>query len=687
MYTQCPECQIAFRVTAKVLQQADGHVRCGSCEHAFNALHYLSEEMPESAADPEPEQDELAETSRKLLETLDELAGPEDVRIEDTGVEWRVLDIAEAEANATDAERRYDDNSPLPDEFDDFDFDQPPVSERHGSDEEITAAEDDEHQADLALSEPEEWADILEEVRDPGAEVLIVAEELAAIQAELSTDDEDEPVDVDVAGSDEEAASDDDPDYVVEADGDEEPVSEEEAEAEAATDEDREEDAGSEEYAASDEIADGDEVADSEEYAAADDSADSDEDAVVFVEDFAEEPVDLDTQFETQAEALGIEPEPVDELTDEVPQVDEGEYDPDEDPAEDDVETGSPDSETADDEEGEEGESAIEQTPEVAESDEADENSIEQSTEAADSDETEEEVEDEEELRARESGGKFEAIIDLASRSARIADEPDDETEPDGDAEPVEDENLTERFATLDNPEEIFDESSGEVETIIMEGDLVRSGIGKNMLAAGETTDDRIDTPASFAESIGLSQSQVHNFRRLLDPSSVTVLWAIGFLALILAGQLIHNSRESLATLGFFRSTIAPVYRVLGSPVTPAWNVRGWQFEVTNGSVNEEASILTIESRIGNRAEEALPLPLVHVSLTNRFEDVTGSRILKPEEYLADGQDPALPVQPGENFMAVINVDNPPAEATGFKLNVCYRVEEGTVRCAIEDFK
>jgi len=132
MYTQCPECQIAFRVTAKVLQQAAGNVRCGSCGHAFSALQYLSEEMPEQSGRSEPDAhddetvDELAETSRKLLETLDELAGPDDVRIEDTGIEWRVLDDAAAEdvrlspdEIPAEDEIRYDDNTPLPEDFGD----------------------------------------------------------------------------------------------------------------------------------------------------------------------------------------------------------------------------------------------------------------------------------------------------------------------------------------------------------------------------------------------------------------------------------------------------------------------------------------------------------------------------------------------------------------------------------------
>ena len=54
MYTQCPECSTAFRVTADVLKQAAGKVRCGGCGNAFNALEYLSEAMPEQATADEP---------------------------------------------------------------------------------------------------------------------------------------------------------------------------------------------------------------------------------------------------------------------------------------------------------------------------------------------------------------------------------------------------------------------------------------------------------------------------------------------------------------------------------------------------------------------------------------------------------------------------------------------------------
>ena len=99
MYTQCPECEVAFRVTADVLKQAAGKVRCGGCGVAFNALAHLSEDMPANAAKENPPgeagtppQSISAEQSAALLKTLDQLAG-EDIRIEDTGVEWRVIDV------------------------------------------------------------------------------------------------------------------------------------------------------------------------------------------------------------------------------------------------------------------------------------------------------------------------------------------------------------------------------------------------------------------------------------------------------------------------------------------------------------------------------------------------------------------------------------------------------------------
>lgn len=55
MFTQCPECQTTFRVTAAMLKAAQGRVRCGRCSQVFNALASLieqDEEADTAAAEP-----------------------------------------------------------------------------------------------------------------------------------------------------------------------------------------------------------------------------------------------------------------------------------------------------------------------------------------------------------------------------------------------------------------------------------------------------------------------------------------------------------------------------------------------------------------------------------------------------------------------------------------------------------
>jgi predicted Zn finger-like uncharacterized protein len=54
MYTQCPECQTRFRVTATVLRAAHGTVRCGRCGSAFDALVRLSDSLEPPAPALEP---------------------------------------------------------------------------------------------------------------------------------------------------------------------------------------------------------------------------------------------------------------------------------------------------------------------------------------------------------------------------------------------------------------------------------------------------------------------------------------------------------------------------------------------------------------------------------------------------------------------------------------------------------
>ncbi len=564
MITQCPDCQTTFRVTAEVLQQADGRVRCGGCGKAFNALESMSGDDAGEASDQ----------SKQLLETLDKLAGPE-VELEDTGTEWRVLeqsDDQDVEEKASESapvhgrdsdlprpapdaqesldlpktesqkkkssERRYDDNTVLPDDFDDEDdldelpFLQPEPPKRRAGDREESqdTSEFTDSQVDLALGEPGEWMDLLTEVSDEEPE--------AEVTAEASAEGEPEPAGEEPQGAEEKAADDEPP---------------------------------------------------------------------------AEEmPSDINTQFLLQADEMGL---------------DTGGY---------------PVIEIEDDEE--------------------------------------EEAASEEHDGTEMSLEEIEALAELDIEKALTASDSKDEAATEESREAVDE------IVTPDKDiKKPFSDDSPMVEAIIMEGELIGDSTNQKQLvdtaAAGQ-----LQEIGKLQDTYSLNRGTAHD-NRIARLAGNAIAPTVVVLALLLIVQIVHQSRQSLATYDAFNNTIGTIYRVLGNPVTPEWNIRGWRFEATNGNVDEEEDLLTIYSRIANKSGEALPYPLLHISLTDRWEDVIGSRALEPNEYLTGGLDSRKPVPSGENFTAVITIESPSVDATGFRLTACYRISPGRVRCADEHFK
>ncbi len=50
MYLTCPNCHTVYAARAAMLKEGQGEVRCGVCQSVFNALDYLSDELPAGRA-------------------------------------------------------------------------------------------------------------------------------------------------------------------------------------------------------------------------------------------------------------------------------------------------------------------------------------------------------------------------------------------------------------------------------------------------------------------------------------------------------------------------------------------------------------------------------------------------------------------------------------------------------------
>jgi predicted Zn finger-like uncharacterized protein len=719
MYTQCPECGTAFRVTAEVLRQAAGKVRCGGCGNAFNALDFLSEQKPvvpaptqsrEAPAEPAPEPPRLeadeppeaisAERSAALLKTLDELAGS-DIRIEDTGIEWRVLDEGEVDDDGASRESagedvmaddtgsmrwfidesptpvdeqlsaepgdidspeifeapgetagteamRFDDDTPLPEDFD-FDGERAesgpaPAIEVHEEPTELDTA-----QVDLALGEPQDWEDLLgevdEAVEDESEEIdsAIVAvddDKDAEIEEEEPLPDVDtqfatqaEAMGIDLSGIHEKAEQPDE--NAVEDSTIDDDLIAAAFEAEARS---REDDSADDE--AVEAIASGEEEVDLGEQDAdfGEEDADLGEDVTDPGEDseeFGELHFDVqapDDLIEARDTELVASTEEDEKLAAELGLLDDDE-------AEDGVEEEVPESEYV--------------VPPMSEEEQTINMMIDQDLLAI----------------AVEDDDGFASTIVQKQRSE--TDEPS-ALPHDEEAETAPSESEAEADSPL-------------VETIIMEGEFVRDAVEEERLEAERQKSRDADTEEAAEPDTGKTGKDEH--AGVKEPVNYRLVAGIAGLALLLAAQFVHQSRESFAVYPAFNNSVGSVYRMLGKPVTPAWDIAGWRFEATKGSTDETDEVLTIYSRIGNKSGEALPYPLINVSLTDRFEDIIGSKVLEPGDYLAENLDTRNTVAPGETFSAVISIEAPDANATGFKLNVCYRQPGGRLRCAIDDFR
>ena len=592
MYTQCPDCNSAFRVVADDLRQAAGKVRCGDCGAAFDALLYLSEDLPEPQGDAtsEPALPELkhesgakgpqlpesisANESIALLQTLDELAGS-DIRIEDTGIEWRVLDdVAMSEMGtdgaqagdqpAPDDEVRYDDDSPLPDEIE-TDNDLPAENNADTVVEEAAVGPEPQLMVDgidaNEVDDSGDWEAILDEFDEPAAD---------------DTDDED--VDDEPPQSD---------DAAVQA-GDELPVDESIEQRQEATGDESGDEAGDDASIdeSQDEISEDIEIV-LEGYDDAPDAADVEADVEVDVETEFE----LVLEAETEAE---IELEADDEATRE-PQ-----------PGESSDEDGSP-----------------------------------SQWQLLDEDEQDESIPTLNEPHEISSG-------------TEAAEEPNDD---DG----------------LDADEDIG------VESIVMEGESVHVALDDMETAASlRAAADEADFSATFASAPPPARSA--------GPRG-GLLFVMLLLLAALGLQAVHQRRETLAKIPAVNDIIGPLYRMAGKPLAPAWDVTGWSFEATTGNAENNDERLNIYTRIGNRSDEPLPYPLIGVSLTDRFEEIIGSRVLEPSGYLLSDLNPHKLVAPGDSFEAFIAVESADALASGYKLDVCYRLPDRRLRCAIGDFR
>jgi predicted Zn finger-like uncharacterized protein len=172
------------------------------------------------------------------------------------------------------------------------------------------------------------------------------------------------------------------------------------------------------------------------------------------------------------------------------------------------------------------------------------------------------------------------------------------------------------------------------------------------------------------------------------EPDAISLLdrrwsWTAGvaILALVFVLQVVHAGRNDIVRNETFGPALAGAYGFLGLSVLAPTDLSAYELRQWGAASDpREANRLLLRASIVNRASYAQPLPLLRLTLQDRFGGTLGQRDVGPDDYLPGSGAPSL-LAPGQRADALIRIVDPGSEAVGFELDVCLPAQGG-VRCA-----
>jgi hypothetical protein len=162
-------------------------------------------------------------------------------------------------------------------------------------------------------------------------------------------------------------------------------------------------------------------------------------------------------------------------------------------------------------------------------------------------------------------------------------------------------------------------------------------------------------------------------------------LWGAGsaVLALLLAGQIVNHYRHDLATNEHLYKPLTRLYAALGVSLVPRWNLNAYDVRQLGASAdNTNAGQIIVRASVKNTAKQAQPLPLLRVTLQDRFGNRIAARDVPPRAYLPSAISPAAFLSAGQRIDAEMAFIDPGTNAVGFEIDACLPEPGGSIACA-----
>ncbi|MGA7538523.1 MAG: DUF3426 domain-containing protein, partial [Steroidobacteraceae bacterium] len=163
----------------------------------------------------------------------------------------------------------------------------------------------------------------------------------------------------------------------------------------------------------------------------------------------------------------------------------------------------------------------------------------------------------------------------------------------------------------------------------------------------------------------------------LVTRSRASRAWKFGagVLAIALALQIVNHYRDALAANPTLEGPLHTLYSALGVKLAPRWNVHAYEVRQLGASVaGTTPGEIVVRASVKNGASRPQPLPLLRVTLQDRFGNRIAARDVPPRDYLPSSAAPISLLAAGSRVDATIVFVDPGPQAVGFEIDACLPV-------------
>jgi hypothetical protein len=166
---------------------------------------------------------------------------------------------------------------------------------------------------------------------------------------------------------------------------------------------------------------------------------------------------------------------------------------------------------------------------------------------------------------------------------------------------------------------------------------------------------------------------------------NLATLWSAGSgaMVILLAAQIVNHYRNDLAATTQFNKPITALYAALGIHLTPRWDLHAYDVRQLGASVDSaSAGQIMVRASVKNGAHQPQPMPLLRVTLQDRFGNRIAARDVPPGSYLPRATADTAFLPAGQRIDAEMAFVDPGSNAVGFAIDACLPAPAGGIACA-----